>query len=452
MSSTSSIGSSGSGANFSFDGIVSGLNTSQIVDQLVAIESRPMLFTQQRQKQFQDQITSITNLTAKLSTASSAAFDLKGDTGWTPVKASTSDASVATATGTSAATVGSVTFTIGSLAHQSTFLSSSGVADATTAGVFTGSLHLSVGSGTSTAIDIGDGSLNAVINGINNAGVGITATSVKDGSNYRLQLVANTPGAGNDIHITPSEIPAGLGTMTQLYAASSASITLGSGPSAVTITSSTNQVDGLLPGVSISLLKEGGTVTIGATRDAESVAKKVQAMVDAVNGYMAEMRTQTKYDQASNKAGPLLGISAVRETTDTIHQAITNAIGSHTPNEVGIGLDKQGNMTFDTAAFTAAYLADPSSVSAMFKADSTTPGIAGRLYDAINNATNSADGLLTSVKNGTQSIVDDLQLSIDGMQTRLDTYRETLRRQFSSLETSLNQLKSQGSWLSSQLG
>jgi flagellar hook-associated protein 2 len=78
---------------------------------------------------------------------------------------------------------------------------------------------------------------------------------------------------------------------------------------------------------------------------------------------------------------------------------------------------------------------------------SYTRGLAQRLAGLVSDAT-STGGMLKTAKEGSDAIVKDLQAQIDSWDSRLESYRLRLTRQFTAMETSLANLKSQTSFLS----
>jgi flagellar hook-associated protein 2 len=174
-------------------------------------------------------------------------------------------------------------------------------------------------------------------------------------------------------------------------------------------------------------------------------------MVDDLNKVMLEINSQTKYDPATKKAGPLLDSSAVRQVRQLISEAISGSSGSTSVALAGISLTRNGTVEFDRAKFIEAFTKDPTATQALFN-DGPVAGIGKRVYDVADRATNLDSGLLVSAQDTLKATMDALQISIDGMQQRLDKRAISLRAQFNAMETTLSSLKSQGSWLTSQLG
>ena len=227
------------------------------------------------------------------------------------------------------------------------------------------------------SVNIGDGSLQSVVNGINNANMGVSATAVQTGSAaYRLQLSSNTAGTANDMTIDGAAFT-GIGSMTTLVQASDAQITVGSGPGAYQVTASSNTISTLLPGVTLTLQKAdpNATQTVNVNPDGSGLADKIQKMVDAANSAVTEIQRQTSYDSTNKTAGTLLGDPTVGRLQDQVDSAVANAVGASSLTSAGlagVSIDADGSISFDKSKFLTAYANDPASVSALFKQGATT--------------------------------------------------------------------------------
>jgi flagellar hook-associated protein 2 len=220
-------------------------------------------------------------------------------------------------------------------------------------------------------VSTGDGSLATVVGNINAAGAGVTASAVQVGANtYRLQLTANTAGAKNGENIDAASFNDSVGGFLTLTGAADAQVTVGSGAGSYTVTSSTNSVSGLLPGVTVNLLQQStGPVTVTVNRDDATIADKVQALIDAANSVQDTISQLTKYDPSANAASPLTGDAT---TTSLMSALTTGFIGTVTganpksPGLAGVSIDGTGKFTFDRDKFLAAFDADPDGVTKLF--------------------------------------------------------------------------------------
>ena len=235
------------------DGIVSGLNTSQIIDQLMAAERAPVDLMSARRDATNAAIDAYKSIDAKLATVMNASSALDKSSAWQLRSASVSDPSAATISAVAGATLGTLSFTVDRLASTHgvvTTTSNASTSDIIAPG---GSIDLTVG-GTTTTLSVGAGSLSDVASAVNNAALGVRAAVVNTGTGYRLQLTAAQSGAA-----AAFTVDAGLSIATAITSqGADARIIVGSGPGAYEVTSATDTFSELFPGVSITAVTAGG--------------------------------------------------------------------------------------------------------------------------------------------------------------------------------------------------
>lgn len=127
-------------------GLVSGINTAQLIDQLMAIEGRPVQALQARVQTINTQRTAITALSAKLLALKDAVATFDRRSFFDRFNATSSHPQVATATARSTAVPGAQTFRVLALATNHALLSR-GFADAERTPVGVGTLSIEVGRG-----------------------------------------------------------------------------------------------------------------------------------------------------------------------------------------------------------------------------------------------------------------------------------------------------------------
>ena len=85
-------------------------------------------------------------------------------------------------------------------------------------------------------VDTGDGSINAVVNAVNGANVGVTAAAIQSSpGQYKLQLASSGTGLAGAVSTATGGIS--LGTFNSIGTAQDAKVTVGTGPGAFTVTS-----------------------------------------------------------------------------------------------------------------------------------------------------------------------------------------------------------------------
>ncbi len=127
-------------------GLVSGINTSSIIDQLMAIEQRPVTLLQARVKGISDQKAAYTDLATQLGTLNTAATDLGKAETFQQSQATSSDENVLSATAAPNAATGSFQFQVTRLVTTQQSIST-GFVDPTSVKVGGGTITIEEGGG-----------------------------------------------------------------------------------------------------------------------------------------------------------------------------------------------------------------------------------------------------------------------------------------------------------------
>lgn len=433
-------------ATANVSGLVSGLDTATIISQLMQVEAVTQTRLKTRVTTEQSTVKSLQDLNSKLAALATAAAKLGKPGGWNPLSVTSSSDKVSVAAG-SAAMSGSVSFTFGRLAeaHSLSFTSSAKLTDVVTTGGT--QVRLDRLDGTTLDVETGDGTLAGLVKGLNAAGTGVQASTVQlDDGSYRLRVTATSTGADSSFtlkNVQGNKVLLGGATVT---AGQDAAITVG----ADVLHSATNTFAGVVNGLDITLksgLTAGTVVTVDAARDTAAMTASVKAMVEAVNGALADIDKLTAYNSAAKTSGVLSGESSVRTLRNALLESVYPADGGSLAG-VGVQTDRYGKLVFDEAAFTKAYAADPAATAAAFTG---VAGFATRVETVAKNASDSVDGTITIAVKGRNAGIDRLRDSIEAWDNRLELRRATLTRQFSGLETALSRLNSQSNWLSGQI-
>jgi flagellar hook-associated protein 2 len=356
------------------DGLASGLDTSSIISQLMSLERRPRTQLAARRDTVKAGLDALGTIRSRLTAITDAAAALQRPSGWSIRSATSTQPTVATVSASNGAAAGELTFTVDRLAARHVLTTASAVPDASTVIASGGSVTLTVG-GDPHVLAVGGGTLAEVADAVNQAGIGIIATVVGVGSGVRLQLAASTTGAASAFSVSGID---GAGGMSTTVDAADAQITIGSGLGAYAVTSATNRFDGLLAGTAVTVQSVStAPVTIRVGADRAGLANRVADLVAAVNSAISEMRNRTAYDPATRKAASLAGDTAVRRVTQQLVTAVTEAVTQSTlgsAGRAGLSVDRTGMLTFDRAAFEAAYDRDPAGVERLFVQGATTTG------------------------------------------------------------------------------
>jgi flagellar capping protein FliD len=450
--------------SMSVDGLVSGMDTTSIISQLISTEAAPQAALKTKLTATQSNASAYRTVnTTFLAITAAADAALKPDL-WATTKA-TSSASNAAATASTGALTGSLTFTVEKLASTHAVVNrNAGTWTASTAAYGASSIEvfdkagvskgtISIG-GTQTVADAA-AAINASSYGLTAAVVQISATEVG------LQVTSKATGAASEFSLT------GAGTFAVNMQAQDAELKIGT-TNPYTVSSASNTFSSVLPGTTITVNKVDtvNPVTVSVVADPDSVAAKISALVDAVNATINTVKTYTSNAQGSTAA--LKGDYSVTSLGGKLLDAISSAVGADgSPANVGFQLTKDGRVTFDKAKFLTALKDNPAMVQRMVSGtpagngpdgvagggDDVTAvdGIAARLRVVSVSASDATNGTLVALANGQDSLVKDIQDRIAAWDLRLAKRKETLTRQFTAMETALSSLKNQSTWLAGQI-
>ena len=187
------------------DGIVSNLNTSEIISGIMEYEHLTVDRLEAEKLEKTNKITVFNSISAKLVALKTKVTQLSRAATFDAAKVTVSDEDFVTAAISGTISEGQYNISVNQLAlnHQ---IASQGF-DSESASVGTGTFTITIGDGNSTDITIS--SANATLSGlkdaINDAKAGVKAAIVSDGSDsnsYRLVLTADETGKSNSISIT----------------------------------------------------------------------------------------------------------------------------------------------------------------------------------------------------------------------------------------------------------
>lgn len=234
---------------------------------------------------------------------------------------------------------------------------------------------LAVGSMTAQSLSVGSGSLASVVQAINSSGLAVSATALQVGTNsYALELSSTGTGTAGAVTVDAGAFAtSGLGQLNTVSAAQNAVASIG-GVGGYQVTSQTNDLSGILPGVTVHLAQVSTSpVTLTVSPDGTQMATSVQALVNAANSVLQTISADTAYNAQTNVAGPLNNQPALtaiaQQVLATVGRAVgTSAAGSDgTAGEsAGLSIDKSGIIGFNATAFEAAYAKNPTAVQSMF--------------------------------------------------------------------------------------
>lgn len=453
-------------ANIQFGGLITGLDTNALVAGLVKAERRSVDILQAQKVRFRAQDGVFTALISSLGSLKSSAQALSLASDLNRKSATSSDATVLTAAADSTALVRSYNIVVDRLAAAKTIRSSSFTS--ATAAIGTGALTSTVG-GANTSVNMtgSNNTLTGLKDAINSSGAAVTASIVNVGTSaspdYRLTVQSKDTGTANAVTISGTlaggadPFPGG-GEVVQAAADALFSA------NGLTVTRSSNTISDVLSGVTVTLVKQGDADGVVEATDAAAnvtVALDSAALKESIKKFAADynaankiVNEQFKLNPDTNRQGVLGGDASLRAVISRLRNEIsaTGGIGAGIlyVSDIGVTFQKDGSLTVDDAKLANALAKDPTGVSNLFVL--TQNGIGKRLPDVIDDYISSVDGTLTFRQKGVQASVEQIDKKVAREERRIAAVEERLTKQFSALEQLVSQLKSQGEFLSQQLG
>lgn len=433
------------------DGLVSGLDTTGVINELLAAGRAPVTRLTSRKATADAEATTIANIRAMVDAVKTAAAALDESNEWQTVKATSSDSTIATVSAGSGAALGELSFTVDRLAasHQ---LASDGLAMAKDVEWASGDITLNIdGQDHVIAVAPDDVSgvrdLDSVVEAVNAADLGVRAQAVQVApGEYRLQLEATTTGAASEFSVV-SGLVVTFDVSRQAY---DARIVLAGG--FYDATSPTNTFEDLMSGVDVTVKKASNdAITVTSARDPDAIASKVQALVTAVNTALTAIKSVTRFDAVANKSSLLTGDSTMSRLQREVTRALVDEVpGSDTgaPSLAGITLAKDGTVSFDKAKFLDAYADDAAGAQALFVG---TDSVTDRLTQKVDMATALGSGYLRTAEQLRKDQSEDYTKQITTIEARLEREALTLRKRFAAMEAAMGTLQSQSKWLTGQI-
>lgn len=445
------------------DGLVSGLNTTELIDALMDVHAIPRTLLKAKVDDRGLVIKELRSLNAALQQLSTAAADAASGKSTTQLSATSSSTAVTVQLREGAAAV-TADIVVDRLAQKHTIVTSASASWPDDPPVLT----LRNAAGETLEITADTASLADVARAINGAGFGIAASVVSSGTDaqgvplHRLQLVAAESGAAGAFDVfRGSEAAVTAGTAVDITAEPGAAIVAEGVDAQVrlwadtaaeqVITSSQNTFTDLFAGVDVTVAAASADpVSLSVTSDDAASAKAAADFVKQLAAILTGIDRGSKATVAtSGDADTTLGVftgdSTVRALRQALAQAVQHPIDGVSPSTIGISVDRHGVLTIDEKKFSAALADDPAGVQSVFT------GIAGRVEQTAKLYSDKYDGQLTARITGQEKEITSLGTQIESWDTRLAQRRETLERTYARLETMLSQLQSQSNYLTSQL-
>ena len=451
----------------------SSIDVAAIVEQLMTVENRPLDKIKSQIEQKKLVISDLGTIKSKVATFQDALTFLQTPTTFNNSLASSSDATIVSATASNGAVKGNHSVTVTSLATAtrntvSGYASStaSATVDATNGFAITvaGTTYNTNGNKTVSGVVTANAvtvlgaspSITDLKNWINGLGVNVSASVVETSgsSNWALMIQGTQTGTTNAVSYTGlTGVPATL-TDTSVTTAANASFVV----NGTTFSRASNSVNDVIDGLTLSLNKASATaqtISVGKGTDVSNDA--INTLIKAYNEVMSTYKTMTANSANSDKPGNFANspstLSFINQIKDSFAKGISyttnGTLKTMSLSTLGIDMQLDGTAKFNSSSFataSAAGLRDTLALGVTMGYVSSTSNLNTFLTAQVKTG-----GALSSQINSETTAVQDLTKRKDNLQIRLNSIKNNLVSQYSALNALLYQLSSTSNSLTSAL-
>lgn len=407
-------------------GVGSGVLTSKLVDDLIAVERES---TDKRlaaeEENFTAQVTELGKISSAADKLKSTATSLTLASSFESNTTSTTDDNVLTATASSFARPGIYNIETLQLAQSQSIASKEydDLNDIVGQGklVFNfGNVDTTIGAGkTVTSFDSftenedkasrtisitsANHTLSDVRDTVNKANIGVTASIVDTGSGFRLLFESTDSGDTNGFTITATGAANGLddlnfnendhGDMLHTADAKDSEIKV----NGLTVTRESNLVTGVINGITLNLkdTSDDGPVSLTVEPDTATITKRMDDFIGAYNELKSLTNELTKYDTEQQQGSLFTGDATLRGMDAQLKRILSSSLSTtvggdvRSLSEIGIKTDStSGTLTFDSGEFNKYIRSSPESLTKLFG----TTGSGATNVDYIRGQTNTKAG------------------------------------------------------------
>ncbi len=349
--------------------------------------------------------------------------------------------SASTGTGTIAA--GTYSIVVTQLAQDEKIASGEFSSGGTALGI-SGNLLIN---GTTVSIASTD-TLSNIVSKINSSGAGVNA-SLLTASGETYMTIQSSGQGSSGITIadgTGSTVAESLGLLSNgqianlIQSGRNAELTV----DGYSVTSSTNTVTGVIPGVTLNLTGTNSSsdpITLTITQDTSAVTTDASTLVSDINSVLSSINTQNTHNSSSSSStsNVLMGNPTLAAIKSTINDTLLGTISGNstytTAASIGITFGASGStdgtISLDSSTFSAALSANPTEVINAIKS------ISASLYTNLNGYVDPTTGTLTSL----QASISDKITSINDQLTQVDQrcaqQAQVLQDEYNKLEVAI---------------
>ena len=212
----------------------------------------------------------------------------------------------------------------------------------------------------------------------------------------------------------------------------------------IDITRSSNTVDDLVVGMTLTLKNESDNVNrVAIAQDNEGIAEQIQGFVDQYNELMGNLQAATRYDAENKTAGLFQGDSTVVSLKLSISRiALGSAPNGKALADFGLDVTRDGVMSFDSAKLTAALKNDTEAVMETFAGSEEKPGVFLALKEYLNDAATSRNSMLKNLDTQLKDRQDRLEEKKDRALQSIEAKYQIMAKKFAAYDEMISKFNS----------
>jgi flagellar hook-associated protein 2 len=424
----------------------------QLVQKLIEAERMPIEMQKKRKEKVVEEKKEVEKLQGFLSELDSMTNGIKTKTDFYKLKVDSSHPDILEGAITGFAALGTYEFEVRGMARTEKELAF-GFPDKDQTPVGFGYMLIEREDGEPAELTIEPGStLESVAQQINDAEAGVRAMVINTGytpDSWRLLVISEKSGQEARVHIDED-------TTFLEFKEQVTGRNLDVLFEDVPVTDEDNVLDKLIEGVNINVKRaEAGTrIQLSVVNDIDKTLEGIKGFVDKYNQIVRFAAEQSR-NPAEGQPGALSGDASVKQIMRGLQESLFPTYGGkfQTIAQIGITTNpKTGELAMDDAKVRAALTEDYDGVAQLFIQSKAGDGIGARIAAKIKAYRDPTSGALKSRLRGLDTMIENQDKAITKKEGQLADKEDSIKRQFANLEGRMNDLKSQGSYLSARMG
>jgi flagellar hook-associated protein 2 len=318
-----------------------------------------------------------------------------------------------------------------------------------------------------TSISISTDTPAGVVEAINAANKGVTASLVDTGTggnNFRIVLSGDTGLAGTFAVTSSISNDLGFGDADKTLQTAQDSVINFEG---LTITRSSNAITDVVAGTTIALNDvTSSAVRLNVVSDTSTLKTGLKDVVIVYNSINAALSNMGSIKEDSTEAlnGALADDgSLISYIKNNIRSAVFNNSSTTSGNvnalrDLGISINRGGDMTFDETKYDGLVLTNFDDISKMLTAgtsnqgkyDTASKGLSQDIANVLEGFTDK-DGIVTTRSTNATSLLEDHKEELTKLETRMTAVYQRYLSQFTAMESMMASLDATKDYLTGQL-